>query len=85
MDETTLKTSGSGSDPIVKSKINLKENHAATPRGKGEKRDATSPSIPPKPQLEKKTREGSSGDPKDTGDVHEEENTWLPFPCTYVL
>ena len=64
MEETKLKTPASGSDPIVKTKIDLKGNHAATPGGKGEKRDATSPPIPPKPQLEKKTREEPSGDAK---------------------
>ena len=71
MEETKLKTPVSGSDPIVKPKIDLKGNHAATPGGKGEKRDATSPPIPPKPQLEKKTREEPSGDAKARGDNRE--------------
>ena len=43
MDGTKLKMTGSSSDPTLKTKINLKGNHAATLGGKGEKRDATPP------------------------------------------
>ena len=72
MEEAKLKTPGSGFDTSARSKIGITGSHAATPGGKGEKRDATSPPIPPKPVIEKKTREGSTDDTTDTGDVLEE-------------
>lgn len=67
MDETQPKSLGSSDGTTLKTTIDLKGKQAATPGGKGEKRDATSPPIPPKPQLEKKTRE-TSGDTSDTQD-----------------
>ena len=70
MDESKLKTPSSGSNTNARAKIELTGKSAATPGGKGEKRDATSPPIAPKPQLEKKTREASLGD--GTGDIQEE-------------
>ena len=72
MEESKLKTLGLGGDNATRSKINLTGNLAAIPGGKGEKRDATSPPIAPKPQLEKKTREASIGDNDGTGDIQEE-------------
>ena len=67
MEGTKLKSLGSCSDTTTKAKIDLKGSQAATPGGKGEKRDATSPHIPPKPQLEKKTRD-TPGDTSETQD-----------------
>ena len=51
MEESKLKTLVLGGDNAARSKINLTGNFAATPGGKGEKRDSTSPPIAPKPQL----------------------------------
>ena len=67
MEGTKLKSLGSCSDTTTKANIDLKGSQAATPGGKGEKRDATSPPIPPKPQLEKKTRD-TPGDTSETQD-----------------
>ena len=77
MGDSKQKMSGYSTDASTSQKVDLKGSLAATPGGKGAKRDATSPPIPPKPIIEKKTREGSSGDSNDTGagllaDIEEE-------------
>ena len=53
---------------------------AATPGGKGEKRDVISPPIPPKPQLESKTREGSSGHVEEQVEVDDQDSVGSPPP-----
>ena len=58
----------------------LRGSHAATPGGKGEKRDAISPPIPPKPQLERKTREGSSGHVEEQVEVDDQDSIGSPPP-----
>ena len=55
------------------------ENHAATLVARVRKRMPLRP-LNPKPQLKKKTREGSSGDPTDTGYDLEEENIEFDEP-----
>ena len=82
MAATNAKTPVTGKEPVVKPKIDFKGNQSATLGGKGEKRDATSPPIPPKPQLEKKTRDETAGDAADTtndtdtgGDIADEQGS----------
>ena len=82
MAATNAKTPVTGKEPVVKPKIDFKGNQSATPGGKGEKRDATSPPIPPKPQLEKKTRDETARAAADTtndidigGDIADEQGS----------
>ena len=70
----------SDKDTGGKSKIDLRGSNLATPGGKGEKRDATSPPIPPNPQPEKKTREGSSGHVEEQVEVDDQDSFGSPPP-----
>ena len=59
----------------------------ATPVGKGEKREATSPRIPPEPQYEKKSRDGESAGTILDGDSEDEqhENVFDASPSMHVF